>query len=88
MKLSTQTVNILSALDYRTLTALEEVRKALLLEQVDRSFKKDTEFDTLWFVAELEGRKRGILDLMDVLYNPKKYERPKADEARRISQES
>lgn len=70
MKLSEETKQILNTLSFEQVKGLESLADYLTLKWSTTSFKKDTEFETIWAVAAYDHKKQGLIEFLQVLHNP------------------
>ena len=70
MKLDPLTKAELLTLSYAQVKAMEKLKDTLLLAWATTSFKKDTEFDTLWNVAGYEAKHSALIEFMKLIHNP------------------
>lgn len=70
MKLSEATISILKSLDNPEFMAMDEVKIKMMDLISMESIKKETEFDTIWALAERQGMVRGINEFLQILSNP------------------
>lgn len=71
MFLSDSTKRIFLGLDTPDFMALEELKDSLYKFWSEPGLKKDTEFETIWAIAEREGKKKGLIEFLNILHNPK-----------------
>ena len=72
MRLSEQTIAILKNLDNPEFMALEEVKSKMIQTWAETTVKKATEWETLWAVAEREAKKNGVIEFLQIIFNPEK----------------
>jgi hypothetical protein len=70
MTLSEQTKSILKNLDNPEFMAMEEVKMKLQNKWATATVKKDTEFETIWAVAQREAKIQGVIEFLQILTNP------------------
>lgn len=72
MRLSDQSISILKNLDNPEFMALEEIRAKMAQTLAETSVKKATEWETLWAVAEREAKMQGIIEFLQIVFNPER----------------
>lgn len=70
MKLKQETKVALNTFSYDQYKALQDLCDTLTLSWSKTTFKKDTEFDTIWAVASFESKTQALAELMQILHNP------------------
>ncbi len=70
MKLKQETKVALNTLSYEQVKALQDLADTMVLQKAKTTFKKDTEFDTMWALAQFEAAPQILAEYLQIIHNP------------------